>query len=171
MPVIIVLILNQIKMKKIIVMVAIFATAFVQQTFAQDTSTPKPSELLTSYYNIKDALVSGDANSAAINAEQFVKTINGISPEIIHESSKEPLLKDAGKISATKDLKKQRDYFSSFSANMFALAKTVKLNSQPVYYQYCPMKKATWLSSNMVIKNPYFGSAMPTCGKVVETLQ
>ncbi|MDP4284659.1 MAG: DUF3347 domain-containing protein [Bacteroidota bacterium] len=158
-------------MKKIIVMVGIFATAFVQQTFAQDTSTPKPSELLTSYYNIKDALISGNANSAAINAEQFVKTINGISPEIIPGSSKEPLLKDAGKISATKDLKKQRDYFSSFSANMYALAKTVKLNTDPVYYQYCPMKKATWLSSNMVIKNPYFGSAMPSCGKTTETIQ
>ncbi|HUZ60913.1 MAG TPA: DUF3347 domain-containing protein [Hanamia sp.] len=158
-------------MKKIIVMVAIFATALVQQTFAQDASTPKPSELLTSYYNIKDALVSGDANSAATNAEQFVKTINGISPEIIPGYTKEPLLKDAGKISATKDIKKQRDYFSAFSVNMYALAKAVKLNTEPVYYQYCPMKKATWLSSNMVIKNPYFGSAMPSCGKTTETIQ
>ncbi len=42
-------------MKKILLLVAICATAFVQQSFAQNTSTPKPSELLTSYYNIKDA--------------------------------------------------------------------------------------------------------------------
>jgi hypothetical protein len=158
-------------MKKIIVMVAIFATALVQQTFAQDTSAPKPSELLTSYYNIKDALVSGNANSAAINAAQFIKTINGISPEIIPGSTKEPLLKDAGKISATKNLEKQRDYFSVFSTNMYTLAKTVKLNTELVYYQYCPMKKTTWLSSNMVIKNPYLGSAMLTCGKTTETIQ
>ena len=158
-------------MKKIMVMVAIFATALVQQTFAQDTSAHKTSELLTTYYNIKDALVSGNANSAAINAEQFVKTINGISPEIIPGSTKESLLKDGGKISATKDLKKQRDYFSTFSANMYALAKTAKLNSEPVYYQYCPMKKTTWLSSNRVIKNPYLGSAMLTCGKTTETIQ
>lgn len=158
-------------MKKIFLIVAIFATAFVQKNFAQNTSTPRPSELLTSYYNIKDALVSGDANSAAINAKQFIKTINGISPEIIHKSNREALLKDAGKIVATKDLKKQRDYFSTFSANMFALAKTVKLNSEPVYYQYCPMKKATWLSSNKAIRNPYYGSAMLTCGKTTETIQ
>lgn len=158
-------------MKKILLIVAIFATAFVQQSFAQNTFAPKPSELLTSYYNIKDALVSGDANSAATNAQQFVKTINSISSEIIHESSKEALLKDASKISATKDLKKQRDYFLTFSANMFALAKTTKLNSEPVYYQYCPMKKATWLSSDKAIKNPYYGSAMLTCGKTTETVQ
>lgn len=171
MPVIIVLALNQNKMKKILLLVAICATAFVQQSFAQNISTPQPSELLTSYYNIKDALVSGDANSAATNAEQFVKTINSISSEIIHESSKEALLKDASKISATKDLKKQREAFSTFSANMYALTKEVKLNSELVYYVYCPMKKATWLSSSKTIKNPYFGSAMPTCGKVTETIQ
>jgi len=158
-------------MKKIMVMVAIFATALVQQTFAQDTSAPQPSELLTSYYNIKDALTSDDAKSAAANAEQFVKTINSISSEVIHESYKEALLKDAGKISDTKDIKDQRQHFSTFSANMFALAKTVKLNSAPVYYQYCPMKKATWLSSNKTIKNPYFGKAMPTCGKTTETIE
>ncbi|MDE3185069.1 MAG: DUF3347 domain-containing protein [Bacteroidota bacterium] len=34
-----------------------------------------------------------------------------------------------------------------------------------------PYEKATWLSSNMVIKNPYFGSAMPSCGKTTETIQ
>ncbi|MEP7238907.1 MAG: DUF3347 domain-containing protein [Ferruginibacter sp.] len=158
-------------MKKIILMVAIFATAFVKQSFAQNNSTPQPSELLTSYYNIKDALVSGDADKAAANAEQFVKNINSISTETVHESNKEALLKDANKISATKDLKKQREYFSTFSANMYDLAKTVKLSSEPVYYQYCPMKKATWLSSNKTIKNPYFGSAMLTCGRTTETLQ
>jgi hypothetical protein len=146
-------------MKKLILLVAIFATAFVQQTFAQNTSTPQSSDLLTSYYNIKDALVIGDAGKAAVNAET------------IHESNKEALLKDVGKISATKDLNKQREYFSGFSANMYALAKTVKLSSEPVYYQYCPMKKATWLSSSKIIKNPYFDSAMLTCGKTTETLQ
>ncbi|HET7117793.1 MAG TPA: DUF3347 domain-containing protein [Hanamia sp.] len=158
-------------MKKILLLVAICATAFVQQSFAQNNSTPKPSELLTSYYNIKDALVSGDANIAATNAEKFVKTINSISTEIIHESYKEALLKDAGKISDTKDLKKQRAAFSTFSENMYALAKEVKLNAEPVYYQYCPMKKSNWLSSNKTIKNPYYGSAMLTCGKIIETIQ
>jgi hypothetical protein len=158
-------------MKKLILIVAIFATAFTQQTFAQDTSTLQPSELLISYYNIKDALVSGDAVKAAANAEQFVKNINSISTETVHESNKEALLKDAGKISDTKDIKKQREYFSTFSANMYALSNSVKLSSEPVYYQYCPMKKATWLSSNKTIKNPYYGNAMLTCGKVTETIQ
>jgi len=54
---------------------------------------------------------------------------------------------------------------------MYALAKAVKLTADPVYYTYCPMKKAYWLSSEPTIKNPYFGNAMLTCGKVEETLK
>ena len=158
-------------MNKILLFVAICATGFVQQTFAQNTTSAKPSELLASYYNIKDALVNGDADKATVNAEQFVKIINSTSTETIHQSDKEALVKDANKIAATKDLKKQREYFSTFSANMYALSNSVKLSSEPVYYQYCPMKKATWLSGDKAITNPYYGSAMLTCGKVTETTQ
>ena len=158
-------------MKKLILIVAIFATAFLQQTFAQNNTTPQASELLTSYYNIKDALVSGDADKAAANADQFVNNINSISTETIDKSDKETLLNDASKIAATKDIKKQREYFSTFSTNMYALSKTVKLSSEPVYYQYCPMKKSYWLNSDKAIKNPYYGSAMLTCGKITETIQ
>jgi len=32
------------------------------------------------------------------------------------------------------------------------------------------MKKAVWLSNEKAIKNPYYGSQMLTCGKVVETI-
>ena len=156
-------------MKKILLFVAICATGLVQQGFAQNTATPQSSELLASYYNIKDALVNSDADKAAVSAEKFVKNINSI--KAIPTSDKETLLNDAGKIAATKDLKKQREYFSAFSDNMFALAKSVKLNSEPVYLQYCPMKKASWLSSAKDIKNPYYGSAMLTCGKVTETIE
>lgn len=160
-------------MKKILLLVAFFATAFVQKSFAQQDSTNqiRSSQLLSLYYNIKDALASGNANDAATHAEQFVKTINGISERTITESNRNALLKDADAISETKDIKKQRQDFANFSTNMYALAKGLKLSTDPIYYTYCPMKKAYWLSSSKTIKNPYFGSAMLTCGKVTETIQ
>ncbi|RYF87461.1 MAG: DUF3347 domain-containing protein, partial [Chitinophagaceae bacterium] len=46
---------------------------------------------------------------------------------------------------------------------------SLKLSSQPIYLQYCPMKKASWLSSEKQIRNPYYGSSMLTCGEVTET--
>lgn len=158
-------------MKKIIVSVAIFATMLVQSSFAQDTAPQdKLSSLLSQYYSLKNALVAGDGNAASTSADAFSKTLNSIDHAVVPEESMTALLKDATALSQTKDVKKQRDYFSTFSTNMAALSKTVKLTSEPIYQAYCPMKKASWLSSDKTIKNPYFGSAMLTCGKVVETI-
>lgn len=158
-------------MKKIFFVVAILVSAFTQKNFAQDGAIQsQASQLLSLYYNIKDALVAGNANAAASNAEAFVKAANGTGPQSISESKITTLVKDATAISKSEDLKEQRLHFADLSTNLFAVAKSVKLTDQPVYQVFCPMKKAYWLSSSKTIKNPYFGSAMLTCGKVVETL-
>jgi hypothetical protein len=157
-------------MKKIFLAIAFIALAFTQ-SFAKDTAKlSQPSQLLTQYYQIKDALVAGNAALAATNAEAFLKIANSIDYKVISEGNINALVKDATVISATKDIKKQRAQFASLSANMITLAKAMKLSDEPVYEIYCPMKKANWLSSSKTIKNPFFGSAMPTCGKVVETI-
>ena len=159
-------------MKKIIFATAAFlATTFVQKSFAQDsTQQHQLSQLLSQYYNIKDALVAGNGNEASAKAEAFIKTANSIDYKLISEGNINALLKDATPISETKEIKKQREHFANLSNNMAALAKSVKLGAQPIYQAYCPMKKANWLSSDKEIKNPYYGSAMLTCGKVVETI-
>jgi hypothetical protein len=89
---------------------------------------------------------------------------------VISEGNINALLKDATPISETKDIKVQREHFTNLSNNMASLAKSVKLTTEPIYQAYCPMKKANWLSNDKAIKNPYYGSAMLTCGKVVETI-
>jgi hypothetical protein len=158
-------------MKKSILVIALLATIFVQKTFAQDsTQQHQLSQLLTQYYNIKDALVAGNGNLASVKAEAFIKTANSIDYKVISEGNINALLKDATPISETKDIKVQREHFSNLSNNMASLAKSVKLTTEPIYQAYCPMKKANWLSNDKAIKNPYYGSAMLTCGKVVETI-
>lgn len=159
-------------MKKIFLIVAIIATVFTQKSIAQDsTQQYQLPQLLTHYYNIKNALVVGDANAASANALAFVKAVNSIGYKVISEGNIHTLANDAAKISENKDIKKQRDYFANFSANMATVAKSVKLTEQPVYLAWCPMKKAAWLSNEKAIKNPYYGSSMLTCGQVTETLQ
>jgi len=158
-------------MKKSILVIALLATIFVQRTFAQDsTQQHQLSQLLTQYYNIKDALVAGNGIVASAKAEEFIKTANSIDYKLISEGNINALLKDATPISETKDIKVQREHFSNLSNNMASLAKSVKLTTEPIYQAYCPMKKANWLSNDKAIKNPYYGSAMLTCGKVVETI-
>ncbi|TCK83661.1 DUF3347 domain-containing protein [Albibacterium bauzanense] len=159
-------------MKKIFLIVALIATAFVQTGFAQHdhaaTQAQTPA-LLPLYYGVKDALVSGNVNLAASKAGELVKTLNGADAKTI--TNRDGLLEDAGKIAASKDLKSQREYFAGLSTDMIALAKASKLSAEPVYQMYCPMKKSNWLSSEKTVKNPYYGSAMLTCGKVVETIK
>lgn len=157
-------------MKKILFFAALLAMTSVNDSFGQTKSKTDPSQLLTIYYDIKDALVSGNANIASAKAEDFVKTLNSLDMNAFKEASREALFKEGTVISNSKDLKEQRVIFAPFSDNMIALAKTVKLSTEPVYQQYCPMKKASWLSNQQKIKNPYYGSAMLTCGSVKATL-
>ena len=81
---------------------------------------------------------------------------------------------DAEHISDTKDIKHQREHFVTLSKNIYALIKVSKQET-PTYYQFCPManngKGANWLSKENTVKNPYYGSMMLNCGKVVETIK
>ncbi|HET6252591.1 MAG TPA: DUF3347 domain-containing protein [Puia sp.] len=136
------------------------------------------SPILTDYYQLKDALVAGDAAAAATAAGEMLKAVNGVdmasmapADHTAFMSLQDKLAYDARHISESKDINHQREHFASLSANLFKLAKEVKLSPQPIYEDYCPMKKVYWLSGDSAIKNPYYGSSMPTCGKVAATIQ
>lgn len=157
-------------MKKIFVSLVLMAIAFTQTSMAQDAANSKQlPELLNIYYQIKDALINENSNVAATQAKAFLKTVEGISQQIPDET-RASLVKAAGIISGGKEIKTQRDAFANLSTTMYDLAKSLKLGTSPVYYDYCPMKKSYWLSNDKAIKNPYYGSSMLTCGRIVETL-
>lgn len=162
-------------MKKIFLLVALIATVWIKPSFAQNSQT---QTLLSSYYDIKNALVNSDAAAAGTKAADFTKALGSIDMKTMPAEEmnafmglQDKLAFDAKHISESKDIAHQREHFANFSANLFKLAKVVKLTKDPVYYDYCPMKKSYWLSDNATIKNPYFGKQMLTCGSVKETLK
>lgn len=159
-------------MKKIISVAVVFLAAiFIQKGIAQDSTEQRQlSQLLTQYYQLKDALVAGNRNDASTRAQEFIKTANSLDYKLISEGNINALLKDATPISETKDLNMQREHFANLSNNMATLAKAVKLTADPIYKQYCPMKKTNWLSNEKAIKNPYYGKTMLTCGNIAETI-
>jgi copper chaperone CopZ len=135
-------------------------------------------QLLSLYYDIKNALISSNANTAAAKATAFLTAIKAVDMKSLSEADhnafmplQDKLIFDATHISESKDVDHQRDHFSTFSTNFYSLAKAVKLSEKPVYQAYCPMKKMYWLSSEAAIKNPYYGKMMLTCGKVTDTIQ
>ena len=155
-------------MKNIILLLTIATLILLQPAMAQQSASGT-SKALAGYYDIKDALVSGNAALAHSKATELVEilTTGSSLPEI----SRIALIKDAASLANTQDIKKQRAYFSDLSESIFKLAKGQKLSPQPIYKAYCPMVKASWLSKSSAIKNPYYGSAMLTCGSVVETIK
>lgn len=134
--------------------------------------------ILDAYYTIKDALVKSDATASANGAAQLVVSMKAVEMgkmemkqhmEFMKVNAK--IIDDAQKIANSKDLKKQREIFQSLSENFYVMAKGVKLSNEPIYQQYCPMKKAAWLSNESSVKNPYYGSSMLTCGNVQDTIK
>ena len=154
-------------MKKLILLVVIFTTALMQRSSAQVTETP---DMLTSYYSLKDALVNGDGVVANSKAIELSKAIKSAESSMIGTTERSDLLKSTAMISDTKDIKVQRQHFAELSDRFISLAKSAKLSTNSIYVQYCPMKKSSWLSSEKSVKNPYYGSAMLTCGKVTDTI-
>ena len=74
-------------MKKLLLLVVLFSTITTPQLFAQDsTKTTTLSQLLSSYYNIKNALVKTDAITAAAKAAEFVQAINDVDIKALSET-------------------------------------------------------------------------------------
>jgi hypothetical protein len=157
-------------MKNIFVIILVVCSSV--SSFSQDTSSNRRlSNLLESYYQIKEALVSGNSASASSAAAKFIGNLNGVSYTLISEGNVNTLLTDAGAISESTDLNKQRKSFINFSANMIEVAKALRLSFFPIHVQHCPMKNASWLSNEKTIRNPYYGNSMLACGQVVNTLE
>jgi len=129
-------------------------------SFAQNTAT-----LLNNYLAVKNALVSGDAKAATQAISTFEQ---GIKAEG-NFAQKDALMKATENMAKANGIDKQRAAFNDVSASVWKVVKGADKVAQPVYYQYCPMKKAYWVSKDKDIKNPYYGSSMLTCGKTVET--
>lgn len=151
-----------------------------EQTENAQDSNPL-SKVYSNYFALKNALVNSDGATASENAKSLLQEINSVKMEAlpmdVHMAWMkvlEPLKEDAEHISDTKDISHQRDHFMSLSRNLYDVIKLDK-QEQPVYYQHCPMandgKGANWLSTESTVKNPYYGSAMLSCGKTVETIK
>lgn len=169
------------------IIICLFSLSVGAQHMHGQPSTPTmketkkaPSSLakvLPLYYDISNALVNGDAAKASSKAFDFVKAINdadmnafsGKEMEVFMDAQKK-LAQDGRKLVGAKDIEVQRNAFVDLSAHMTELIKGVQVTFDPVYEITCPMKKASWLSSDATVKNPYFGKQMLSCGKVTGTI-
>ncbi len=129
--------------------------------------------LLDNYLQLKDAFVKSDGKKAAALAVSMQSAIESLKPGELEPAIQRPfsavkaeMLTAVQKIARKADLEKQRPAFAELSALFWPLIKASGNSGHKVYYYYCPMKKAYWISTEAVIKNPYFGAAMLNCGNI-----
>jgi hypothetical protein len=142
------------------------------------TQNREINELTNAYYKIKDALISDDAITAGNQVDNFSNLIEAVSNSGLTESEekvwkeyKSKLIYSSAVISKTADIRQQREQLNELSNALFSILKEFNTNNNAVYYQYCPMKKAYWLSNEKEVRNPYYGKQMMTCGSIKETLK
>jgi hypothetical protein len=146
-------------MKKLFILLAGVLMEF--SALAQNTNN-----ILSNYISVKNALVSSNGKAAS----ESINTLYNAVKKEENFPQKAELLKASEKLyKAGDDIEKQRAAFNDVSIVMWELVKVSEKVDESIYYQYCPMKKAYWLSKDKEIKNPFYGSAMLTCGKIVET--
>lgn len=146
-----------------------------------DAKLSNPLHQAVGYYlDLKNALVGEKSDEAKEGAAAMVKSLESIDKSYFTAEQKKAyddvekgLKEHAGQIAATADIKLQRAHFVDLSNNVYELVKAFGAG-KTVFHDYCPManddKGALWVSEVADIKNPYFGSAMLTCGSVEEKI-
>lgn len=149
-----------------------FLITFTQHVYAQATGV---QPVLNKYLIVKDALINGVVTEVSKAAVELLASIENVEEsnlkpkeKKLFEKGKTDLLKYTKSLSTSSDIEKQRTFFAGLSIALWELVKDAESIDQHIYYQYCPMKKRYWLSSEIEIQNPYYGFSMLNCGNVAD---
>ena len=138
--------------------------------------------ILSHYLELKNALADDNSKDAANAGKAMVEAIdnmdtNGLTSDQkkVYRDLADDTRENAEHIGANAEkITHQREHFDMLSKDIYDLVKKIGAG-QFVYQDFCPMynngKGATWISETKVIKNPYLGKKMDTCGSVKEEIK
>lgn len=164
-------------MKAILFTAIISVLAFGQEGYAQKGKASLFGGVITSYLDLKNFLTQDNPDSAGAAAERLRAAVDNLPMDSLTPAENPVWMKYKGKVSRAAeeivkagDIDGQRKSFQNLSAAMYGVLKKLEVNSETLYYDYCPMAKAYWISEKADISNPYLGQMMPTCGSIKDTL-
>jgi Cu(I)/Ag(I) efflux system membrane fusion protein len=146
--------------------------------------------MLTSYLQLKDALVNYDtasANMAAIRLGAAADSVDfsGTPDTNVVKTVRDQMgtiRSEALALVKETDLTEKRRSFSMITENLYPMLRAIQYNDARLYYQMCPMafndnETAYWISDSREIKNPYLGTQHPKyasgmlhCGELKDSL-
>jgi len=131
--------------------------------------------------NLKEAFIASDLIKIKSHIPGIEEALNNVDMNLLKGDAHMHWMNDLKSLSesltvikSAESLKEQRLAFGSFNEGLYKSIKAYGINGNTVYYQFCPMAKdgegAYWLSQSEQIRNPYYGTAMLTCGSTKEIL-
>ena len=118
-----------------------------------------PAALVDPFVRVQTALAADQFDGLATHARaiEAAATALGRNADAIAAGAK--------KLAAAKDIAAARTAFGEMSTALVAYAeKTKSTFGAGVRLAYCPMADKPWIQRDKELKNPYYGSAMLTCG-------
>ncbi len=142
-------------------------------------------KVVNQYLTMKDAFFAGDEQAVEAAAKNTLDALDNVDMTLLKGDAhlkwmklQKPIKDNLKGIISMKGIEMKRSHFSIVSDNLSEAIENFGIDSKiakTVYLEFCPMafdnKGAFWLSDTKVIKNPYFGDKMPTCGEVKKTFQ
>ena len=126
-------------------------------------SSVDPAPLIDAYLRMQRALagdtLDGVLESAAALATETAKI----------GSAAATIKMAANPFAEVNDLAAARDAFGPLSDAIIAYARANNATSSDhLSVAFCPMLKKYWLQKGETIRNPYYGSKMPDCGRIID---
>ena len=176
------------KLKSIALFIALLSAS--QFTIAQTATTELPSafktslqQMFTEYLELKDALMQGNPKEAAKEAVEINEIASKVSTEGLTKDQLAIFNKQNAKIlhntehirDNSTNYDHQCEHFDYLTDEFYALLKTFRFNSSPVYYNYTKEanegNSAHWLTDKNEMKDPYFKGATKENDKRIEVLK
>jgi len=136
-------------------------------------------KVVDSYLTLKDKLANDDSNIKSA-VKSIKNSLKGVDMSLVLGDAHNAWMKALK--SMNKDLKlldksvsidEQRATFLKLSKSLSDVAKQLGIKmsgNKTVYLEFCPMADNNnggyWLSTEKLIKNPYFGKKMSKCGSI-----
>jgi membrane fusion protein, copper/silver efflux system len=139
-------------------------------------------QLVHSQFALVRALANDDADAARRTALEVDRALHAVDGSQLQGSKArdtwnrqaQAMHQALGGLGVAAGLEAQRRHFETFSDTLTEAVGAFGIDdASPVYRAMCPMvqgRDGYWLQGDEDIANPYFGTAMPDCGAIVETL-
>ena len=128
-----------------------------------NTETPPakemPSAVVAPYLRIAEALASDSIEGVTSNAGQVATAASALGALAFKIDTA------AAQLTAAGDLADARARFGALSEAIDAYMANLHLTPPDgVRVAFCPMALKPWMQNDGTLRNPYYGSQMPTCG-------